>query len=147
MRWLTDALEVSALLPEERAQVPGGSESIEDSAASSEPAPTTLEEAELVSAEAGQSDRAPAVSARTGRGTARRVSKRSRAAKRGKATDEPARERVYRRMPPAEDVLNAYAEIGTISGLAQHYGVPRHTVQGWARRLRTAGHVIGRKPS
>lgn len=51
--------------------------------------------------------------------------------------------RAYRRMPPASDVLKAYQEVGTVSGLAEYYGVPRHTVQGWARRLRREGYTIG----
>lgn len=52
--------------------------------------------------------------------------------------------RAYRRMPEAAEVLAAYAEAGSITGLAQHYGVPRHTANGWARRLRQQGHAIGR---
>lgn len=67
--------------------------------------------------------------------------------RRGKAASVPEvvePERVYRRMPPVDEVLDAYRQIGTISGLAGHFGVPRHTVQGWARRLRRAGHEIGR---
>jgi hypothetical protein len=51
--------------------------------------------------------------------------------------------RAYRRMPPAGEVLKAYQEVGTVSGLAEYYGVPRHTVQGWARRLRREGYTIG----
>ena len=53
-------------------------------------------------------------------------------------------ERAYRRMPPAEDVMAAYQQIGSISGLAEHFNVPRHTVQGWARQLRKNGYAIGR---
>jgi transposase len=47
-------------------------------------------------------------------------------------------------MPEASDVLAAYQQVGSVSGLADHYGVPRHTVQGWARRLRREGYDIGR---
>jgi hypothetical protein len=47
-------------------------------------------------------------------------------------------------MPPAEEVLAAYERAGSLSGLAQHYQVPRHTIQGWASRLRRQGHQIGR---
>jgi hypothetical protein len=54
-------------------------------------------------------------------------------------------ERAYRRMPAPEDVLAAYRQVGTVSGLADHFGVPRHTVQGWARRLRSQGYQIGRQ--
>jgi transposase-like protein len=47
-------------------------------------------------------------------------------------------------MPEAAEVLSAYEQAGTITALAEHYGVPRHTVTGWARRLRREGHAIGR---
>jgi transposase len=47
-------------------------------------------------------------------------------------------------MPPADEVVAAYQQVGTVSGLADHFGVPRHTVQGWARRLRRQGYQIGR---
>jgi hypothetical protein len=53
--------------------------------------------------------------------------------------------RPYRRMPDATEVLAAYQRIGTITGLADHYGVPRHTATAWARRLRSQGHPIGRQ--
>jgi len=53
-------------------------------------------------------------------------------------------DRQYRRMPPADEVMAAYGQVGTVTGLAEHYGVPRYTVQGWARRLRDQGHQIGR---
>jgi hypothetical protein len=52
--------------------------------------------------------------------------------------------RAYRRMPDPAEVLAAYAQAGSITGLAQRYGVPRHTANGWARRLRREGHSIGR---
>lgn len=45
-------------------------------------------------------------------------------------------ERAYRRMPDADEVRAAYEKIGTVTGLARHYGVPRHTAQGWMSRLR-----------
>jgi transposase-like protein len=47
-------------------------------------------------------------------------------------------------MPPADQVMAAYQQIGTVTGLAEHFDVPRHTVSGWARRLRNEGHNIGR---
>lgn len=62
-----------------------------------------------------------------------------------KAAAAGAREtRAYRRMPDPAEVLAAYAQAGSITALAQHYGVPRHTANGWARRLRREGHSIGR---
>jgi hypothetical protein len=45
--------------------------------------------------------------------------------------------RAYRRMP--EDLVGVYQRIGGASAVAEHYGVPRHTVQGWLRRLRADG--------
>lgn len=47
-------------------------------------------------------------------------------------------------MPPAEEVMAAYRQVGSVSGLADHFGVPRYTVQGWARQLRKQGYAIGR---
>jgi hypothetical protein len=58
-------------------------------------------------------------------------------------TGEPTT-RAYRRMPDPTEVLAAYAQAGSITGLAEQYGVPRHTVNGWARRLRRQGYAIGR---
>jgi hypothetical protein len=51
--------------------------------------------------------------------------------------------RPYRRMPPADEVMAAYRRVGNVSGLASHFGVPGHTVQGWARQLRRHGYAIG----
>jgi hypothetical protein len=69
---------------------------------------------------------------RTAAGTARR-------------TQAPARQqaRPYRRMPPADEVMAAYNQIGSVSGLAEHFNVPGHTAQGWARQLRRHGYAIG----
>jgi hypothetical protein len=44
------------------------------------------------------------------------------------------RERVYRRMP--EDFASVYQQAGTVAGVADHYNVPRYTVNGWLRRHR-----------
>lgn len=52
--------------------------------------------------------------------------------------------RAYRRMPEPDEVMAAYQATGTITGVAEHFGVPRHTVAGWARRLRGQGYSIGR---
>jgi hypothetical protein len=42
--------------------------------------------------------------------------------------------RVYRRMP--EDITAVYQQAGTAAAIADHYGVPRHTAQGWIRRMK-----------
>jgi Homeodomain-like domain len=47
--------------------------------------------------------------------------------------------RAYRRMP--EDLAAVYSRIGGATAVAEHYGVPRHTVQGWLRRLRAEGII------
>jgi hypothetical protein len=75
--------------------------------------------------------------------TAKTVSRRTPAA----AAPEAAgtRARAYRRMPDPEQVMDAYRQTGTIGGLAEHFNVPRHTIAGWARRLRTLGYTIGRQ--
>lgn len=69
----------------------------------------------------------------------------------GAAAERPSKkasanghERAYRRMPEPAVVMKAYERIGTITGLAEHFEVPQHTVTHWARRLRTQGYHIGR---
>ena len=44
--------------------------------------------------------------------------------------------RAYRRAPGIEELEAAYAETGTIAGVAEHFDVPVHTAQGWISRLR-----------
>jgi|KBSSwiStaDraftv2_1062776.scaffolds.fasta_scaffold262565_2 hypothetical protein len=86
--------------------------------------------------------------AETGRG--RRASKRATKAvpaKRGgrrAATKAPTGRRIRRQMPPADQVIAAYEQAGTINGLADHFDVPTHTVYSWARTLRSRGYDIGR---
>ena len=135
LQWLSDALGVDGPLPESAPgtappALPAGGDR------GPEPAPAT----------ASASTRAPrrragaeATVPQTPAGRPRRV----RAAGPAAAPVE-GRERVYRRMPPAEEVMAAYRQVGSVSGLADHFGVPRYTVQGWARQLRKQGHAIGR---
>jgi hypothetical protein len=42
--------------------------------------------------------------------------------------------RAYRKVP--DDLADAFGRIGSVTGLAAHYGVPRHTAQGWVNRMR-----------
>jgi hypothetical protein len=42
--------------------------------------------------------------------------------------------RAYRRMP--EDFRGVYEQTSSPAALAEHYGVPRHTAQGWIRRVK-----------
>ncbi len=60
------------------------------------------------------------------------------------AVEGSGNERAYRRMPEPDEVLAAYQAAGSITGLAEHFDVPRHTAQGWAGRLRRIGYQIGR---
>jgi hypothetical protein len=46
-------------------------------------------------------------------------------------------ERVYRRMPA--DFATVYQQAGGAAAVADHYDVPRHTANGWIRRLRDQG--------
>ena len=45
--------------------------------------------------------------------------------------------RAYRRAPA--DIVEVFTQAPSATALARHYGVPRHTVQGWLRRLRAEG--------
>lgn len=67
---------------------------------------------------------------------------------RAKDASKPGRsgssERPYRRMPEPQEVVDAFQSVGSMSGLAEYYGVPRHTINDWARRMRGMGYQIGR---
>jgi hypothetical protein len=134
VRWLTDALSVSDALP----AAPAG----EQEATSG---PVAGERGRRSGGSATPAGAAATGRARGGRRSAasgeRQPSRRARAANAPADTSEG---RAYRRMPPPEEVLAAYEQAGSLSGLAEHYQVPRHTIQGWASRLRRQGHPIGR---
>jgi hypothetical protein len=51
-----------------------------------------------------------------------------------KAAAPTAGGRAYRRMP--EDFRGVYEQTSSPAALAEHYGVPRHTAQGWIRRVK-----------
>jgi hypothetical protein len=96
-------------------------------------------------AAAGKAAGGKAAGKKTSRGQARRlVRSGGRRAAAGTAAAAASTERAYRRMPDADEVLATYQRLGTITELARHYEVPRHTAQGWAARLRRAGYQIGR---
>ncbi|WP_432832687.1 hypothetical protein [Dactylosporangium sp. CA-092794] len=46
----------------------------------------------------------------------------------------PLPTRAYRRMP--DDLAEVYTQARSVNAVAAHYGVPRHTAQGWMIRLR-----------
>jgi hypothetical protein len=50
--------------------------------------------------------------------------------------------RAYRRTP--DDLAAVFKRLGGATAVADHYEVPRHTVQGWLRRLRTQGAIPAR---
>lgn len=50
---------------------------------------------------------------------------------------EKAVGRAYRRTP--DDIVETFQRLGGVTAVAEHYGVPRHTAQGWVRRLRKEG--------
>jgi hypothetical protein len=85
--------------------------------------------------------------ATAGKATATAAKSTKTASRRVSAAAAPAAAgtRAYRRMPDPEQVMDAYRQTGTIGGVAEHFNVPRHTVAGWARRLRSLGHTIGRQ--
>jgi hypothetical protein len=84
-------------------------------------------------APAAKARRAAAAPAAERRATKRTAAAARRAAKKASTGDM----RAYRRMP--DDLAKTYQELGSITGLAAHYGVPRHTAQGWMNRLRKQG--------
>lgn len=51
--------------------------------------------------------------------------------------------RAYRRAPQDDELESVYLETGTIAGVADHFGVPAHTAQGWITRLRRKHLVAG----
>jgi hypothetical protein len=136
LRWLTDALGSAAIIHE-----PDETEA--------HPTTQPLSKPQLPAAAQPTPSRAARPAPAGRRATARPAATASsprRSRTRGKRQVPAATgERAYRRMPPAEQVLAAYRQLGTVSALAEHFDVPRHTVQGWARRLRGLGHQIGRQ--
>jgi hypothetical protein len=50
-------------------------------------------------------------------------------------TASPPAARAYRKLP--DDLIETFEQIGSVTGLAAHYGVPRHTAQGWINRMRS----------
>lgn len=175
LRWLTDALAVQDHLAEFRESSATGeslattaSKVARPDAASSLPASaaeatiagkelagyeTTTVESSTITDEtpaaaagrAGSRSNSTPESSPAARGARKRTAPGTKGGRKGRSGKQPEKERVYRRMPPANEVLAAYKKVGTVSGLAGYFDVPRHTVQGWARRMRSAGYEIGRK--
>jgi hypothetical protein len=129
------AVDLDLLL---RAISPGGSPAAVRSAAGS------VTHAEAASASVSES------TAPTRGSTARRQRGGAKQAKAAKAAgDKPAKtaraakktggERAYRRAPA--DLIQVFQQVGGVTAVARHYGVPRHTAQSWVRRLRNEGQL------
>jgi hypothetical protein len=52
--------------------------------------------------------------------------------------------RAYRRMP--DDLADVFGSLGSVTRVAEHYSVPRHTAQGWIGRLRSSGVLPAGQP-
>jgi hypothetical protein len=115
LQWLSDALVNGHILPETSAEL--------EAPVEPEMTESTVESASI---------KVPA------RRTKKVAAPKTRSTKRLKA------ERPYRRMPDPDAIMKAYRKVGTVSGLADRFEVPRHTVNHWARRLRSQGYDIGR---
>lgn len=83
--------------------------------------------------------RQPATRKRQAAKAAAAPAKGARARVAAKKTARGAESRAYRRMP--DDLPTVYKRIGGATAVAEHYAVPRHTVQGWLRRLRSQGSL------
>ena len=68
--------------------------------------------------------------------TARKAAGAKAAGETPNASSRRKSDRPYRHMPDPAELAAAYEEVGTVTGLAERYGVPRHTAQGWVARLR-----------
>lgn len=53
--------------------------------------------------------------------------------------------RAYRRAPAIDELERAYLEFGSIAGVAEHFGVPVHTAQGWVSRMRRRNTALTAK--
>lgn len=145
LQWLSAALDDTIALPEPAAQA---------AVAVARQAPVARRRG-LTSTAVGAK---PAQAAKPIKKSAAKVAAKSAAAKAAKPklivrgrrgnsrSDAPASngQRMYRRMPDAEVVMSAYQQTGTVSGLAEHFDVPLHTANHWARQLRKQGYRIGR---
>ncbi|OJF14953.1 hypothetical protein [Couchioplanes caeruleus] len=64
----------------------------------------------------------------------KKVAKSVPARKTAAAAASAGKGRVYRRTP--DDLAAVYKQAGSATAIAEHYGVPRHTAQGWIQRMR-----------
>lgn len=75
---------------------------------------------------------APTKASSTARAAAKQTSTRTR--KKVEPAKPTSGTRAYRKMP--DDIRQVLGQAGTAGAVADHYGVPRHTANGWVRRVR-----------
>jgi hypothetical protein len=149
LQWLADALAVETPLTTLPADPADAAATAAINRDATTPAPNPRRTAKPATrqprrrtAAAASEAATPAPASKRTRGTRAARTATTGTAQRAQANPRPGA-RAYRRMPPAEEVMIAYQRIGSVSGLAAHFGVPGHTVQGWARQLRRHGYPIG----
>ncbi|SRR6266536_2448797 len=130
------AVDLDLLL---RAITPGGSPTAVGPAAAS----VTHTEAAPAAEPASTPPTRRTTSGRRQRAGAKQAGAKATAEKPAKASRASAKktggERAYRRAPA--DLVPVFQEVGGVTAVARHYGVPRHTAQSWVRRLRTEGRL------
>lgn len=154
LQWLADALAIEVPLttltadPVDTADTAAATAAANNRGAKATPTPNPRRTAKP----AARQPRRPTAAALSETATPPPASKRTRGTRARAATagtahraqaDSRPGARAYRRMPPADEVMAAYQRIGSVAGLAAHFAVPGHTVQGWARQLRRHGYPIG----
>lgn len=102
--------------------------------APAEQAPAEKAPAKKATKKATRRKAAAKSAAGTATGTTRAAGRKA-----AKAAGSERAVRAYRRMP--DDVVEVYRQAGGATAMANHYGVPRHTAQGWLRRLRQQGDL------
>ena len=131
------AVDLDLLL---RAVNPGAAPAIPEAVAESSEAPARSAPTRRVRSArsaAGRTRRGAAKQAEPKAAAKRGGANAGRAAKATKATTTG--ERAYRRAPA--DLVQVFAEVGGVTAVARHYGVPRYTAQSWIRRLRNEGQL------
>jgi hypothetical protein len=82
---------------------------------------------------------APAKRTAATRATAGKATGRKAAVAKAAAKSAANDRRAYRRTP--DDFVAVFTRLGSVTETAGHFGVPRHTAQGWVRRLRQQGDL------
>jgi hypothetical protein len=137
LQWLSDALVHGHIRPE--MTTTSGTTTPSADIVTVEPVAVEVESPRRRSKSAAATKRVPASASATAP-----KARRGRRLKGGASQAAVKGERPYRRMPDPDTIMKAYRKVGTVSGLADRFQVPRHTVNHWARRLRSQGYDIGR---